>query len=495
MRNKKNVCLYEWMGKLHKDQRGMSLVEVIVAITILGIVAVPVLHSLTTAMVYNAKARNRQEMTLTAENIMETFKGYDLEGDDPDTLVKRFESGTGIEGVAYQDATPGHSGYRHVPGAAPNEHIFYIYDMEADNGQLYDVTITAVPNGIEEIMEPENMEPTRDAIFKGDSQYDSQAHNAAFNDFIANHKGDLVSAFSDDADDKGYNGAYVELAGHKEQITEALVDNMGISSYIQIDEKRLMFTVSSSGSSSDETYAVTAKLQYTYHFADYPYYVKKEGASQSDPYVDNGGSQVPVENAEEWQSETLQWYHTENALSVDIPLSDPEENVYKNPAAAELARLFIYYYPNYGLDAGADQILIDNQTGISLQCFILKQRTQKFSSNSLKTKENGYKAYVKVTNSGGGSCEVYHNFYDNIGYGNGENGSTTAPVITGSNITGQYSYTTKSSDPPGTKPQLQAKFEKAQALSYRIRLEVTQGGRTITTLESTMNERIKKNER
>ena len=64
--------------KVQKDHRGMSLVEVIVAITILGIVAVPVLHSLTTAMVYNQKARTRQEMTLTAESIMETFKGYDL---------------------------------------------------------------------------------------------------------------------------------------------------------------------------------------------------------------------------------------------------------------------------------------------------------------------------------------------------------------------------------------------------------------------------------
>lgn len=81
------------------NNKGMSLVEVIVAITILGLVAVPVLHSLTTAMVYNAKARNRQEMTLTAESIMETFKGYDL-----DELKVRFSTGgAGIEGIRVAD--------------------------------------------------------------------------------------------------------------------------------------------------------------------------------------------------------------------------------------------------------------------------------------------------------------------------------------------------------------------------------------------------------
>ena len=80
--------------KTKLNNGGMSLVEVIISITILAVVAIPVLHSLTTAMVYNTKARIRQEMTLKAESIMESFKGYSLK-----ELNEMFKSGSGIAGL------------------------------------------------------------------------------------------------------------------------------------------------------------------------------------------------------------------------------------------------------------------------------------------------------------------------------------------------------------------------------------------------------------
>ena len=61
------------------NNSGMSLVEVIVAMTIFAIVTVPVLHALTTSAVYNQKARRRQNVTALAESVMENFKGYSID--------------------------------------------------------------------------------------------------------------------------------------------------------------------------------------------------------------------------------------------------------------------------------------------------------------------------------------------------------------------------------------------------------------------------------
>lgn len=478
------------------NNKGMSLVEVIIAITILGLVAVPVLHSLTTAMVYNQKARIRQEMTLTAESIMETFKGYDLEelfvkfGGSSDASKKGDggKGGTGIEGVDYETVDTD-SGYYYdsmpytIPPKTAKRYTFHIDDMKADNGELYDVTITATPNSIENVMEPTQMEPTRDAVFLGDRKYDTEAHSKAVEDFLTNHKTDLVSAFSSDA---GTGGAYADIGGEKKEITEALVENeMSIASYIKLDEKRLTFDIKEDGGN----YVVIAKLEYTYHFEKYPYYVKKVGTSVPDEYEDlegsSGGGGTPTPKPDEWESKEIVFCNGENACSYKVKTlpnanAEGDAEIYKNPVEAKLGRMFIYYYPNYNLNAEADKIFINNKTTITkFQCYILKQRTDALSNNSLMTKENGYKAYVKIDNPLGGSCEVFHNFKDNIGGGS----SITVPSINGA--IADYSYTT---------PEFATRFEEQEVLSYKLALEVKQGTRIITTIESTMSEKIKKSE-
>ncbi len=317
------------------NNRGMSLVEVIIAITILGIVAVPVLHSLTTAMVYNQKARIRQEMTLTAESIMETFKGYDLE-----TLFERFGGSgdaslkgdggragvnvdssdneipdVGIKGVKckFVDTDSGYY-YESEPYTIPyaegdktaKKYTFYIDDMKADNGNLYDVTITATPNSIEDIMEPIQMEPTRDAVFLGNRNYDTEAHDKAVDDFKTNHKSDLLAEF-------GAN-AYADVDGEKKEITEAFIENeMPIGSYIKLDEKHLTFDIEE----KDDNYEVNVQLEFTYHFVEYPYYVKKGHSSVPDEYEsmeESSDGGTPVPEPDEWESKTLAWNNTSNAF-------------------------------------------------------------------------------------------------------------------------------------------------------------------------------------
>jgi prepilin-type N-terminal cleavage/methylation domain-containing protein len=68
--------------KLRKDRlnnRGFSLVEVIVSMAILAIIAVPLLSYFVTSAEYNARAKNRQKAVVLAQSIMEQCKDKSIE--------------------------------------------------------------------------------------------------------------------------------------------------------------------------------------------------------------------------------------------------------------------------------------------------------------------------------------------------------------------------------------------------------------------------------
>ncbi|MEE1216420.1 MAG: type II secretion system protein, partial [Agathobacter sp.] len=59
------------MRKLRDDDRGITLVELIVSIAILAIIVLPFLNSFVMAAKTNAKSKNELNATHLAENIME----------------------------------------------------------------------------------------------------------------------------------------------------------------------------------------------------------------------------------------------------------------------------------------------------------------------------------------------------------------------------------------------------------------------------------------
>ena len=506
MRSKKNVNLFERLIKLHKDERGMTLVEVIIAITILTVVAVSVLQSLTTAMIYNKKARNRQEMTLTAESIMETFKGYDL-----DSLKDRFSGGAiggvvGIEGVNYE-SVDGDSGYRYtatpilVGSETADEYTFCIEDMKADDGQLYDVKITATPNSIEKIMVPDNMETTRDAIYKADRSIDTSALQKAKEDFRNNQQSDLANYFAASYSDAVFKsgGNIITIKDEIDKIFESAAGAFFAENYIKLHEKKLTIDIVNNGSDCE----VRPKMSYSYYMEGFPYYVRAEDTSMPDDEYD-GATPVAPNAIVEHEPDTTIRYPASGFLEFEISLSSsyPDGHFYKNPLKIKdkndneqivLNRLFVYYYPQYNLDPGCDTIVINNLVtgtvngstinGIpNFECYLLKQRAPDISEITMKTKENGYKANVNINNSASG-FKVFHNFDDNIADGS----SRTAPSITGT-YEKAVSYRDATND--GDMTEFIEAFSEAEALSYKLTLEITQNGRTVTKLESTMNEPI-----
>jgi prepilin-type N-terminal cleavage/methylation domain-containing protein len=92
--------------------QGFSLVELLVAVTILAIITIPLLHSFTTAARTNAKAKKSLDASVAADNVIEELKSDSLEdylksysevttasGSFDDTYTKT--SKTGLDGKDY----------------------------------------------------------------------------------------------------------------------------------------------------------------------------------------------------------------------------------------------------------------------------------------------------------------------------------------------------------------------------------------------------------
>ena len=63
--------------KLNKNA-GFSLVELLIAVTILAIIVIPLLHMFVTTSRLNGKAKQKQRATTVAQNLIEGMKAYDI---------------------------------------------------------------------------------------------------------------------------------------------------------------------------------------------------------------------------------------------------------------------------------------------------------------------------------------------------------------------------------------------------------------------------------
>lgn len=461
--------------KIKVNNGGMSLVEVIIAITILGIVAVPVLHSLTTAMVYNSKARIRQDMTLKAESIMESFKGYDLE-----TLQGMFSpGGTGIAGIeAGVDCTGYIAPDATVMTDLSADKVFQITGLKDGRDKTYDVTITARPTGTTRVLEMENVDATKDAIYKGDRKYDKDAVRLALADIQSDsNKQDFVDYMADAPFSSGESGQALDVDGNN--ISTSHVEADTFVNYIELYERRLTLTISDDGSGK---YVVGSKLTYKYCIKNYPYYSPEKTEEKTDTYPDEGETLSAPPEMEHFPSQLyyLDKYPEGDAyLEVTIPSTGNENEpvIYENPKEAGLDRLVVYYYPQYDLGSGHDIIDIENNAGIDkLYCYVIKQRAADITEARTGVFEQGYSAKVEG-HSSGSVFQLYHNFNENIGKGS----STTAPTITG--FTKDEGHTAS------------AQLYEDEVLLYDVELVVadTANGNVITRFESSKNEKIKGN--
>lgn len=92
---------------MRQDNRGVSLIEIIIAITILVICAVPLFKSMILSSQMNTKSRQLLAATNTAEAVMENLKADGLE-----EFIQKNQGNTNIAEVSYLDENNKEAGYR-----------------------------------------------------------------------------------------------------------------------------------------------------------------------------------------------------------------------------------------------------------------------------------------------------------------------------------------------------------------------------------------------
>lgn len=439
------------------NNAGMSLVEVIISITILALVAIPVMRSLTTAMYYNAKARTRQSVTLSAESLMETFKGYRLE-----ELQSWFQqAAAGDETAKAALGIPEADGFVYPSDLGADTLTFGVNGLESDDGKTScDIEVTATKQAAVDLMEIDNILPARDAIFRADISYSDTAWEKAVADFQTNYQ-DAFLAELNSRDERDYG------------LTQSDIDLSCLTLY----QRELVFRIANDGSKD----VVTAKMVYVYYIKEHSYYEKVVTSSPGDSQDEEGASESATEAESEtvtleerkfnYPENTADYFKIEMPLSAYAPAGTGEYTVYTNPIEGgvhPLQRLMIYYYPAYDLERD-ETILVKNEAGLDLDCYLIKQKNAGLTNAQLDVKETSYKPGVNCT--GSGNVILYHNLNTNLG---------------GNSFAGGAGHITTFAE---VKDYAGDHFFKVQkALVYKLELKVSANGSQIASFEGTMNE-------
>lgn len=349
-----------------RNNKGFTLVELLIAITILGIIVGPFMHSFVTASRTNAKAQQIQNATLLATNIMEEVKANSI-GD----LAFQFNYPKRDDGSSRFDVMNTYTS---------------AYELTMTNGSLQNVT---------KYLENGNAN-NRDYVTSSVLYKDYQANTEDEYEFLGQKLGKyyfimegLRSGKTDyDAlitldsngyktvDDKGYNDQktpaiesldvledafYVQSTNQDRDCAEALAQAAGTNHMTVMSAMKRTITI------DIERDAALYRVYATY---DYKY-----------------GS----------YTETIKHLIYNNSESPDYGLKS----------------VYLFYLPNYASTASnlRDEIIINNNDNVEANVYIIKQRTSTANDAELLTRETTYKCNVTVNENVGSFNSSSHDAY------------------------------------------------------------------------------------
>lgn len=434
------------------NNKGFSLVEVIIAIVIISIVCGAVLSCLVSSTKYAVKAKENQYVTGAAQSILEGVKASTLESltkqfNDPDHA--NFKVLKQIINTA--DSTRfgnfPYSSYAMTPravGATPDvPYEFFIYGVDYQN-HLYDSKITITPHGtvgdpnygIQEVTYIENMNGFRDAVYTEDPADLSSGYNAVLDQMV-----DALNAVSGT-----YRVDGLGVIRWEGNFTREMLFN---SPYKDKYEINRITAVEVNGGSSTQTVSINVK--YTFKIKNLP-------------YTDSAG-------------------HSKNFTKEDFPDYDLGTTlIYNNSATAtagaKLENVFMFVYPGYESSSTKYRLkkdeydITNNLSGSEeMNVFWVKQLDNSLSAAALTNCENSYKPTVKCVNK----INLYHNAKDNLSNPDGPkmNGAVT-----------NFSATVSSTIIDGLTEK------EDHGIHYDVKVEIMNAGETdvIYTLTGSMSD-------
>lgn len=161
----------ETIRKHNIGNKGMSLVEVIIAVALLTIVIIPVMQSFVYSARVNAKARTLQKATVAAQTIMENYKAYPVED-----ICQQFASGTFMVGSG-----TGVNCHETVHDLTSGQHIYMIDNISYENS-TYDAQIRLTPTTPISVNEYQDSDPYCDAVYMVEAGHAYDVYNTVINE-------------------------------------------------------------------------------------------------------------------------------------------------------------------------------------------------------------------------------------------------------------------------------------------------------------------------
>lgn len=422
------------------NNKGMSLVEVLVAMMILAVASVGFMKCFTYASGYNQRSREKQHALTLAQSIMESFKAYDMS-----SIYDQF---SGAETFRIYDMAA-------VGGASYGASGFGNYSMSnvSYNGYNYDVEIS-----VSDVPAPEINNPNM--VIKADMP--SIAAPNQFSDafFVQNYTGEMrqILEWVWDVIDADANGSsYPGLREYLDTVYPGGKNTFVSSvdkSLVNVSNRIIKVRIDFDGTKT----TVTVQIDYKFSIGTFSY-VDLTGTSAS---YNNGASMTRTFSM-------FGSFEPANYLCYD--------------SSTELENVYIYYYPAYSrLDpyhswfkCTQDTIDIQNNTGSVKNVFLIKQQLNVPNpASALLEAETWYKPDVKRT--GGAEVNLYHNLKRNLA------------DVDGADLTNIDSHITGFTDPSSSNDFLWY-MEDNKTLVYNIKIDVKPAGSgdLLYTLEGSAN--------
>lgn len=376
------------MRKFKDDNRGITLVELIVSIAILALIVLPFLNAFVTATKTNVKARNKMNATHLATNIMEGIENNSMK-----TMAYQFNYPS--EGFDLAD------GFDMADGSNAKE-LYY------KNGKYTDV------KRFEDVM---NAHPEAENLDKWMTSSIHKKNNTAF-------LGDTSSwKFVENKEHKYYFWMTDVKSGTKKYNAMVTVDGKGeanskVEQYNAIDKVADMSAMDSNYDCMSSDVATIDELVNTLKNRGYSdIESNKDSISRTITLDITGGSstKVTVSYSYKFTSGGQMHVFPEDAAMKQMYTSVIFDNT-SNTANRTLKNIYLFYKPWYTSTANSDwnsckdTIIINNNDKVDCTVNIVKQNYDDKSSDD----EDKYRMYVRVNEKGNNTGNAHVSICTNL---------------------------------------------------------------------------------
>lgn len=356
------------------NNKGMSLVEILVAIVLLSVALMPLMHSFLQVTHFSMKGRELQQTTAVAQTVMENFKAYDIKG-----IAKKFDDNNFLTGDYASECLYQRNN---------NYSKFTVDKIKVDNSYYgAQVLVSEVTEAKETVLDFMDMNDKLDAVFVADTslttdsktlaQFEESAFEEIFQGILAQVAIDTQNA-----------GERVDLS--VDDVYDEFYVNGGANNGKMIVDRTIYITTEGTDGSNNEK--VTVKYEYKFK----PY--------NNEPFKTNISTGTVS---------TVWTAQTKSAEFVIYTNADSHAN------NARLERVYFFYYPGYE-QAGytdwpcdSDKIVITNGSGTKdIPVYMVKMKNT-YGDSSIGYAENTYKPTIVISN--GGRVKLSSNLKENLG--------------------------------------------------------------------------------